>query len=231
MKSETLIGIVTYNRKKLLERCIKNIKKQTYKNYDLFVVNNGSTDNTGDYLKKLNINHINNPPSGSAFGWYSLIKYAKTKNYNFLWLMDDDGYPKNDALEILIDNIDTKKHVCLSSVVVKENNNQSLVFPIPQINYNKFPKLGSFHKNFKNLNQFNNFSSNKMYDFAHLFNGALFNIKKLSKKDNVNLHYHHHGVELDFYYRLLKKGKLTTHFNAIHYHPDTSKRNIEKYTF
>ena len=141
--------------------------------------------------------------------------------------MDDDGYPKNNALEILIKNIDVKSQICLSSVVVKENDTASLVFPMPLLNKNKYPKVGLLNKKIKYLNQVNKFSNNKMYDFAHLFNGALFNLQKLKQEDNVNLSYFHHGVELDFYYRLLKKGKLSTHFQAIHYHPDTSVRSID----
>ena len=63
MKFKILIGIVTYNRKELLDRCIQYLRKQTYDDFDLLVINNGSTDGTNEYLDKFNINHINNNPA------------------------------------------------------------------------------------------------------------------------------------------------------------------------
>lgn len=42
--------VVTYNRKDLLERCINAVRSQTASVGGILVVNNGSTDGTGDWL-------------------------------------------------------------------------------------------------------------------------------------------------------------------------------------
>jgi len=44
--------IPTYNRGEVLERAIKSVLAQTYKNYELIVVDDGSTDNTHSILRK-----------------------------------------------------------------------------------------------------------------------------------------------------------------------------------
>jgi len=44
--------IPTYNRSEVLERAIKSVLAQTYKNFELIVVDDGSTDNTSRILTK-----------------------------------------------------------------------------------------------------------------------------------------------------------------------------------
>ena len=50
MSDKVLNVIVTYNRLKDLKVCVENVKGQTYKDLDILVVNNGSTDGTTEYL-------------------------------------------------------------------------------------------------------------------------------------------------------------------------------------
>ena len=47
-----LVGVVTYNRYSLLKRCIEHINKQKYNFNELLIVDNGSTDETHNYLSE-----------------------------------------------------------------------------------------------------------------------------------------------------------------------------------
>lgn len=51
------IVIPLYNKSKFIIRALESIKSQTYKNYEVIIVNDGSTDNSKEvvenYLKKL----------------------------------------------------------------------------------------------------------------------------------------------------------------------------------
>tara|TARA_B100001057_G_C22845621_1_gene948920 strand:+ start:34 stop:978 length:945 start_codon:yes stop_codon:yes gene_type:complete len=228
-KNKILVSILTHNRLKLLKRCVSMVKSQTYKNFDLLIIDNESTDGTNKYLSTLegnNIKIINQPNTGSAKGWYSAINYAKQNNYEFIWLMDDDGFPDRNALLCLISNM-TDEYACLSSIVVKENKSNEFLFPIPLLDSDKKPKLISLQRNLKRINDCKDKGNNNIVDFAHFFNGSLLSINKIRKIDNVNASYQHHGVEIDFYYRIIKTGKVSSCIDAIHYHPDVTKRSID----
>ncbi|CAI6042994.1 glycosyltransferase family 2 protein [Cohnella sp. JJ-181] len=49
----TSIIIPTFNQQELLRRCINSIVRHTEPSYEIIVVDNGSTDGTAEYLKKL----------------------------------------------------------------------------------------------------------------------------------------------------------------------------------
>lgn len=53
MKDQPLITVVipTYNRSDVLRRTIKSVLKQTYKNFELLIVDDGSTDDTEEFLQ------------------------------------------------------------------------------------------------------------------------------------------------------------------------------------
>ncbi len=45
-KKEITIIIPTYNNAAIIEVCLKSIREQTYSNFKVFIVDDGSTDNT-----------------------------------------------------------------------------------------------------------------------------------------------------------------------------------------
>ena len=46
MNNDVIAIIVTYNRKELLKESIEALLQQTYKNFDILVIDNASTDGT-----------------------------------------------------------------------------------------------------------------------------------------------------------------------------------------
>lgn len=99
--------IVTYNRLELLKQCIEAVLNQTYKSLDVVIVDNASTDGTEEYIKGLRnkrIIYINTGKNvGGAGGFHRGIKEAYLKGAKWVWIMDDDVIPKEDALEKLMD--------------------------------------------------------------------------------------------------------------------------------
>ena len=51
-KPTVSVIIPTYNREKYIERAIKSVLEQSYKDYELIIVDDGSTDDTAKILKK-----------------------------------------------------------------------------------------------------------------------------------------------------------------------------------
>ena len=89
-------------------------------------------------LQNRSISFITQENSGSAGGWYSGIKYALDHDFDAIWLMDDDGFPDDDALSLL-DAALLPNVVCASSVVVREDLSAEFVFPLPVLNVSGLP--------------------------------------------------------------------------------------------
>ena len=95
--------IVTYNRKELVEQCIKAILAQERANCDIIVIDNGSTDGTEelfrDTFKNCPIDYTNMGENlGCAESTARGMKKAVEKGYEYIWIMDDDVIPEKDAL-------------------------------------------------------------------------------------------------------------------------------------
>lgn len=107
--------IVTYNRKKMLAECIEALRTQSEADrLDIIVIDNASTDGTGESVKALQdcgaIKYINTGANlGGAGGFSYGIKYAAENGYDFVWVMDDDCIPKKGALKAFID-FDSRHH-------------------------------------------------------------------------------------------------------------------------
>lgn len=97
------IVVVTYNRLELLKEVIQSLREQTFKNRQIIVINNGSTDNTSEYLsEQSDIITITQDNLGGAGGFHTGLKYVAENGFNYCWLMDDDVICRPDALAELI---------------------------------------------------------------------------------------------------------------------------------
>ena len=119
--------IVTYNRKELLKECIISLLRQTKKLDNIIIIDNNSTDGTGELIRSefKNLSYIKLYENlGGAGGFYEGIKIAYKNGYDWIWAMDDDAEPKNNALEKLISSsfINQKSTGALLSLLVNENN-------------------------------------------------------------------------------------------------------------
>lgn len=103
--------VVTYNRRRLLAECLDAIEAQTHRPDLIIVIDNASTDDTGDYLatRVWSIPHqAHTLPRnyGGALGFAVGMKAALAAGAESVWLMDDDAIATPSALEYLVE--DTK---------------------------------------------------------------------------------------------------------------------------
>ena len=63
--------------------CVETVRKQTYKYFNILVVNNGSTDGTKEWLvQQADIITINQENLGGAGGFYTGMKYCMIMDMN-----------------------------------------------------------------------------------------------------------------------------------------------------
>lgn len=118
MTPRVSIVLPTYNRASLLKLAIESIQHQTFSEWELIIVNDGSTDQTeaviDEYAKTDNrIRKINNPVNKKIPGSLN-AGFKVARGQYFTWTSDDNLY-KSDALEILASYLDRHPDVDLFS--------------------------------------------------------------------------------------------------------------------
>lgn len=128
--------IPTYNRQKIISKCLNSVIKQTYINFEIIIVDNGSTDNTKEFvLNNFNdkrIRYIYQTGSGTpASPRNNGLKNAK---YEWICFLDSDDY------------WDTNKLLFVYQEIIK-NNKIDVLCHDEKIYYssnNKFGKTMSY---------------------------------------------------------------------------------------
>lgn len=101
--------VVTFNRKELLVECLNGLLEQTCQIGRIVLVDNASTDGTPElladagYLANDIIDYVRLPVnSGGSGGFHEGVKRAYSTGYEWLWIMDDDVEPYQDALATML---------------------------------------------------------------------------------------------------------------------------------
>ncbi len=99
--------VVTWNRKALLMECLACLKAQSWQDMAILVIDNASTDGTGESLADLaasgDILYYNTGRNlGGAGGFQYGVRKAVEADCGYVWLMDDDSMPEPEALEALM---------------------------------------------------------------------------------------------------------------------------------
>lgn len=212
------VVVVTFNRIQLLKRLIEKLYLQTRRVNEIIVVDNGSTDGTQDWLANQdNIISVFQNNTGSAGGFYTGFSLALKNNADFIWAMDDDGFPNKHALNHLIANIKDQKTV-LASVCVSDSDFNELSFRY------RDPQSKEVYFLYNSLIQ--KYGS-QIENWANPYNSILFPKEVLKNIGLPNPKLFIWGDEAEYYARLIKNNvHFLTILNSIHYHP--KDRQIRK---
>lgn len=86
------VAVLTYNRQAYLREAIEGILAQTYRDFELLILDNGSTDGTAQYVIGLTdprIRYVRNPP-GSSIEFNSVSGYHIARGERVIVTHDDD---------------------------------------------------------------------------------------------------------------------------------------------
>lgn len=118
------IIIPAYNTEDYLKDCLDSVFNQTYKNFEVIVVNDGSTDNSykiiASYKNQKNLIVLNQENQGLSVSRNNGVDVAKGEYIIFL---DSDDYLELDALEIIDKNLNDEDVLRFQLTTVDENGN------------------------------------------------------------------------------------------------------------
>lgn len=144
----TLLTIFTpaYNRGYTLERLYKSLLKQTCMDFEWLIVNDGSTDNTEELIKKwisekkINIKYYYQKNSGKSMAHNKGVKEAHS---DFFMCVDSDDYLTFNAVET-VKNISKKEKFskCIGFVGFRGTKNGK---PITKLNNNSIAEINTLN--------------------------------------------------------------------------------------
>ena len=118
------VVIVTYNRLENLKITLASYQEQTVRPKFILVVNNNSSDGTKEFLEQWQkeeneierkILNLDKNTGGSG-GFYEGLKNSLELDCEWVWVADDDAYPKKDAFEIAKKYVEQNKNTNLSAI-------------------------------------------------------------------------------------------------------------------
>ncbi|MGB5948803.1 MAG: glycosyltransferase [Parvibaculum sp.] len=211
VRDKVVAVVVTYNRRPLLSRCIAALMSQTRQVDLIVVINNNSEDDTKAYLDSLDqskVCAIHAPDNlGGAGGFHLGIRIAMLLGGEFLWLMDDDGYPERSCLETTLDGLQRSSLDIANALVLADDNIEQLAFPINTrdaviADAQQAIDLGTIH------------------DVIMPFNGTLIRRSLIDRIGNIDFRFFIWGDEIEFWKRAGRhEAKMATICSARFFHP------------
>ena len=113
------IIVPVYNVEKYVNKCLDSIFNQTFKDFEVIVVNDGTQDNSMDIVKKYNVTIINQENKGLSEARNNGVKKAKG---DYIIFVDSDDYIEKDLLMKI--NESTKNNPDLVRFQAKEINDK-----------------------------------------------------------------------------------------------------------
>lgn len=131
--------IPCYNSEKYLKRLFESLLNQTITDFEIIIVNDGSTDNSEKIIleykkkfksKKINLIYLVQENKGQASAINNALKYVNTEY--MIWT-DSDDYYEIDAFEVLSKVLDENKKISyVKGNPIFRNENDLSIIEIPK---------------------------------------------------------------------------------------------------
>ncbi|MBR0351169.1 MAG: glycosyltransferase [Clostridia bacterium] len=188
MKKVTLI-VPVYNSEKFIGKCIDSILNQTYSNYEIMIVNDGSNDKSqeiiNDYKKKYpnKIIAIEQDNKGVAITRNESIKKA---NRQYIMFIDNDDYIDKNYIETFINEIEENDYDVVIGGYRRINDNQKILKQMKLVDkqWNKFLIMAPWAKIYKKEFLIKN---NIEFLNVNLGEDVYFNLKALLASDKIKI--------------------------------------------
>lgn len=136
------ILLPAFNAQKTIKQCINSIIRQSYTDWDLFLINDGSTDSTGIIIDSFNDKRIKKFHVKKNLGLVNTLNYGISNiKSRFIFRMDADDVMLPDRIKKQISHIKKDKTGIYSGSMVINNKVQNL----PDYNNKQIYQLLTFN--------------------------------------------------------------------------------------
>ena len=148
--------------------------------------------------------------TGGAGGFYEGQKRAYDRGFDWLWLMDDDGFAPNNCLEKLLIEVKKNNLKAINPLVVNKEDNSKLSFGLSADMMETEVTIKKADKN------------GLIYNKANPFNGTFLNKEIMKKCGFIKKEMFIWGDETEYFLRIKKNGfDYATSVNVKYYHPES----------
>ena len=218
MTKEKKISILisTFNKEKFIKKTINSCLNQNYKNYEIIIVDTGSTDKTKKILEKFKERKINKIYLKKKYNTaplnqiYSIKNGLKKSNGEIICLLDGDDVFLRNKLKKINNYFNKNKRVCfvqdIAKILInkkKFNYNLGRMIPYFKI-WPKFYPTSTFSIRRKDFIKYFKFDNGYKYNLLEI-DARLFFYSKIARKNHKILnrtltHYikDRHGISSKF---------------------------------
>lgn len=231
MKSQVAIVIVNYNGWKDTVDCLRSLEEASYSFFEVFVVDNASTDNSCEELKRaidklsINVTLIEEMENkGFSAGNNIGIRYALNKGFDYYLMLNNDTVVDKHFLDRLLESFELEKVGAAIGEIYYESNRQKIWYAGGNLN-EKTMKPSHFRYN---QIETTHISEKKEVTFA---TGCCicFSRKVLEKIGLWNELFFLYEEDVDFSLRIVNAGfKIIYNSDAIIYHKVSASTGLIK---
>lgn len=131
MNPKVFVIILNYNGNRSIVRCLSSVYRSSYKNFEVVVVDNASTDGSLEMVRaKFSRAHVimNGFNVGFATGNNVGIRFALEKFADYVFILNNDAYLEHDSLEKMVSYMQNKKNVGIVSPTIFSGNDRHIWF-------------------------------------------------------------------------------------------------------
>jgi len=225
--------IPNYNHGNYLEQRINSILNQSYKDYEIIILDDFSTDQSKEiiesYRNNIKVSHVvyNTENCGSPFNqWQKGFEYATGE---LIWIAESDDFASNTFLEKLVSNLKKSKDIVLSYTgTINVDSQNSIVGEntwASELDFNRWK------------NDFTTDKKNKIYPYLAFRNiipnasAVLFKKSAINDFDFNNINKLKYTGDWVFWIHIFSKGEIAfnsefLNFQRHHSASTTSKKSL-----
>ena len=180
MKSRPIISAIVpvYNNERYIHRCINSIFKQTFRDYEILLIDDGSQDQSGSICDEIantneNVNVIHQKNKGLASSRKVGVSAAKGRYITFI---DSDDYIAPDMFQILYENVEDFDMIsCCFKIVVGDKESTPDSFNEQYVDFydNREMIQAYFDKKYLNGSACGMLVKKELYDEIDMCEGAV----------------------------------------------------------